>query len=457
MQEGPLESFFKGEAQVSTSQPRDADVDRLLRAVLRPAAGGPAGVCPDPDTLAAWVEGGLSLEERASLESHFVGCGRCQEALAVIGAEAPVPQPAPARTGWFTWVAAPRLRWLVPITAAATVAVFFFATRPLIAPGDETPAADAAVQMARAEPSPGSGRVETPASEATAAPMTQTVPEEKGAVAGIPAQTGAAAKGAAGSGAANEGRDRLDAVAPARPAAELETQMARREAGLADEAAAPPAPPLPAAGAQVAPSAERAVRDKKEAPEALGSEALRVNAVPPPASTFGAVSVVAPKPAAAAADAPHPTTVALQESAMPRGVGPPPAAAALHVADAQKDGEKVLLVTAPGGAVRWQFGQDGRVRRSVDGGKSWQEQLSRVAADAAAGLNAGSAPSPNVCWVVGSGGMVLLTIDGETWQRLPFPSPLDLVSVRADDARSAAVIARDGRRFETRDGGLTWR
>ena len=282
------------------------------------------------------------------------------------------------------------------------MAGFFFATRPLIAPGDDAPASDAPVQMARVESSPEAGRMGTPADETMAAPMTEAVPVGRGAAAVIPAQAVPAATGATGSGAANEGRDRTDAAAhPAQLAASK-----------------------PAAAAPGAPSAEGTARDKKEAAEAIGNV------------TFEAKSVVAPKPVAVAADATHPATIALQESAAPRG-----------------GGDRALFVAVPGGIVRWQFGQDGRVRRSVDGGKSWQERSLGDRVD----LAAGSAPLPNVCWVVGSGGTVLLTVDGEIWQRRPFPFPLDLAAVRAADARSAVVIARDGRRFETHDGGVTWR
>jgi photosystem II stability/assembly factor-like uncharacterized protein len=97
-------------------------------------------------------------------------------------------------------------------------------------------------------------------------------------------------------------------------------------------------------------------------------------------------------------------------------------------------------------------GAGGRVSRSVDGGFSWQPQASGVTAD----LLAGSAPSPTVCWVVGKSGTVLLTTDGQRWQRRPFPDTVDLVAVMATDVRSATVVTRDGRRFETPDGGLTW-
>jgi photosystem II stability/assembly factor-like uncharacterized protein len=79
-------------------------------------------------------------------------------------------------------------------------------------------------------------------------------------------------------------------------------------------------------------------------------------------------------------------------------------------------------------------------------------QASGVKAD----LLAGAAPAPRVCWVVGTAGTVLLTVDGERWERRPFPVAVDLVAVEASSARAATVAARDGRRFATRDAGLTW-
>jgi photosystem II stability/assembly factor-like uncharacterized protein len=61
-----------------------------------------------------------------------------------------------------------------------------------------------------------------------------------------------------------------------------------------------------------------------------------------------------------------------------------------------------------------------------------------------------------VCWVVGRGGVVLLSTDGRSWRRLAFPEPTDLSGVRARDARAASVSTADGRTFSTTDGGLTW-
>ena len=103
--------------------------------------------------------------------------------------------------------------------------------------------------------------------------------------------------------------------------------------------------------------------------------------------------------------------------------------------------------------MQWRLGTGGRLLRSADGGESWEPQASGVTAD----LLAGAALSPSVCWVVGSAGAVLLTTDGKRWTRLPFPLVVDLVAVEASGASAASVTARDSRRFETLDAGLTWR
>lgn len=76
--------------------------------------------------------------------------------------------------------------------------------------------------------------------------------------------------------------------------------------------------------------------------------------------------------------------------------------------------------------------------------------------DITAQLTASAAPSESVCWVVGRGGVVMLTTDGRTWRRVAFPEITDLSAVRATDARTASVTTADGRMFSTSDGGVTW-
>jgi hypothetical protein len=110
-------------------------------------------------------------------------------------------------------------------------------------------------------------------------------------------------------------------------------------------------------------------------------------------------------------------------------------------------------VTSPDPAVRWRFGAAGLVQRSADGGKTWAPQISGVTLD----LSAASAPSATVCWIVGRSGVVLLTVDGSTWRRLPFPLTGDLRAVSATDGKTASVTTADGRVLTTTDGGASWR
>jgi photosystem II stability/assembly factor-like uncharacterized protein len=84
---------------------------------------------------------------------------------------------------------------------------------------------------------------------------------------------------------------------------------------------------------------------------------------------------------------------------------------------------------------------------------TWQTQSTGIPT----ALTAGIAPSPTTCWLVGPGGIIVLSTDGLTWQRVPFREGMDLTSIRASDAVNATVLTADGRTFITTDGGKTWR
>ena len=100
---------------------------------------------------------------------------------------------------------------------------------------------------------------------------------------------------------------------------------------------------------------------------------------------------------------------------------------------------------------RWRiFGPE--ILRTVDGGTTWTPQATGTTAR----LTAGAAPQPDVCWVVGEEGTVLLSIDGLSWQRLNSPADASLVAVSATSAEAATVTASDGRTFATTDRGRTW-
>ena len=101
-------------------------------------------------------------------------------------------------------------------------------------------------------------------------------------------------------------------------------------------------------------------------------------------------------------------------------------------------------------AARWRIAGT-TIERSTDSGATWSAVATGVAP-----LTALSSPSSSVCWVVGRGGIVLRTQDGQNFSRVAFPVITDLSAVQAADAQSASVTASDGRVFSTADGGRTW-
>ena len=123
-------------------------------------------------------------------------------------------------------------------------------------------------------------------------------------------------------------------------------------------------------------------------------------------------------------------------------------------------------VVSPEPAFRWRLVAPATIQRSTDGGATWTAQSTRAEGlgllQRSDGLQppfvltAGSAPARDICWIVGRAGTVLLSTDGTSWQRRPFPEPVNLTAVRATDAKTAVVTTQDGRQFSTTDGGATW-
>ena len=110
-----------------------------------------------------------------------------------------------------------------------------------------------------------------------------------------------------------------------------------------------------------------------------------------------------------------------------------------------------IEIASPDPRLRWRLAGT-TVLHSSDRGATWVPTQPGVSAE----LSAGSAPLGAVCWLVGQAGVVLLTTDGISWTRVPFPQPVDLAAVTARDGRSASVTTADGRIFTTTDAGATW-
>src|SRR5713101_4924714 len=68
------------------AEDRDRLFEKALARHLRGAADGGDSACPDAETLAAYREGTLSVEEISVATKHFTWCARCQEILAQLEA-----------------------------------------------------------------------------------------------------------------------------------------------------------------------------------------------------------------------------------------------------------------------------------------------------------------------------------------------------------------------------------
>jgi photosystem II stability/assembly factor-like uncharacterized protein len=114
-----------------------------------------------------------------------------------------------------------------------------------------------------------------------------------------------------------------------------------------------------------------------------------------------------------------------------------------------------IEVASPTPAIRWRVhaGNGAAIERSADGGETWTTQFTPAGAVI---FTAGASPSPAVCWLVGRGGVVFVSRDGLTWQRIMFPEPVDLKAVSASGDRNATVVTADNRTFVTADGGQSW-
>lgn len=249
---------------------------------------------------------------------------------------------------------------------------------------------------------------------------------------------------------------------PRRDPPVLESKQVRIEAPASSKSLEPalPVPASPTVGEEVRARRDRPLNETRDqsasVPEAPG--AVAAHEAQPADGRRARRENVAPNQESAAVDGVG--RLANASSAGPPAAPPsdarsePPPASTLELSRSAAAVAKALAIeiVSPDPSIRWRIGAKGVVERSTNGGSSWVAQSTGVAAD----LTAGASPSPQVCWLVGRAGTVLLTSDGLRWQRVRLPETVDLTAVQASDARTATITAADGRRFSTDDGGATW-
>jgi Photosynthesis system II assembly factor YCF48/Putative zinc-finger len=120
------------------SRDRDQQLDRALKQELR-AMSTPAADHIDPETLAAWADGGLDATAMASIESHVSSCPRCQAIAGVMTRSGPVVAVEPRR--WFRLPV-----WWIPIAAGAAAVTIWMVVPQQREIATAPPSAPAAVE-----------------------------------------------------------------------------------------------------------------------------------------------------------------------------------------------------------------------------------------------------------------------------------------------------------------------
>ncbi len=185
---------------MNAERDRDSLLERALKREMSAEREAPAGdACLDPETLAAWMDGGLDAHSLALAEAHASSCARCQSLVATLVRTLPAePAAAPAGMRLWRW-------WFAPVAATAAAVTLW-----MVVPPQPVTAPDQAELKTFAS------------AEASVDPVTPA-----------PAPAPAATFGTPQSSAAQVGqRVRERAEAPASPVAPARADAARR--GLAE-------------------------------------------------------------------------------------------------------------------------------------------------------------------------------------------------------------------------------
>jgi hypothetical protein len=476
--------------QLRSSASSTPDASSLAGASTSPLAG----LCPDPETLAAYHDGSLSLEERNLWKNHVLSCDSCQVVLAHLatpldipvgqdvkesvlvgqrrpaaGAASPAPASRPSPIHSLRWL------WLVPAGAIAAALVAWVSLQerkplsvtpsspveiaenrqPAVTAPSEKPALSDSMERKRKDQpaAPSAGRAVEADSTSRDSSLKKSENElqqnQQSNSRNAPAPTHGPSLSqqnqqqqinriAAGRAGAADQR-KLDATSSLNA-----TTGAIGGRALASPSPVPPPPPPPS-------SEPGFVADGSIPPPPPAKAAPAQPA--PPAASGGA----APKPEAAAADSISAVTESVEVSSAPRAFAKTKVQERGMMRAAALQNPRVF--GAPDGKQLWRIGPAGSLEHSKDAGLNWIQQISGVYTD----LLAGSAPSAKVCWIVGNAGTILRSTDGGThWTKVDSPVTNDLTGVRADDAKHAWIWFVPDQQtglvktYQTSDGGRTW-
>jgi hypothetical protein len=457
------------------SDDRDQQFERALARHLRGAE--PNAACPDPETLAAYHERTLSLDEMTRSKKHITGCARCQEALALLersesalaedwqgekilpgmtavrAAEAPpraTRQEEPAQE--IAGSALPRAKaiemrkppglnkWTAPIGAIAATLLIGIGWYELRSTRLKTATPVQVVENREVQPQDRAVPFEDRAPSVTA--------EKKAEAPPAPAKASKKQEGGAIGGTGGGVMSRQEPSLPAKGAA---NSPARQDSGNyeADQLSANTAAP-PVASPALAPrpaETSRATTQTMVAKGATGGPLVSNQANQSQANQNDNFAMKKKEETQKQKD----QAASMEVLAMSPGVMTSNAPMSLRDIAIQTPS----VIVAPDSKNAWRVGAGGKIEHSGNGGASWKAQTSGVTQD----LIAGNAPSKKICWIVGKNGTLLVTTDGgKHWTRILSPITGDLGGVHAQNALHAAIWDVTNREaYETSDGGATWK
>jgi hypothetical protein len=482
---------------------RDRNFEKALARHLRSSApsrldgGSSSELCPDPELLAAYHDGSLSLEERNLWKQHVVGCESCQFVLTHLETPLDVPvlaeagenvaalrtQPAvagaPARSSRPNLIHSLRWLWLVPAGAIAATMIVWISLQerktavPSVSPveiADNRPTGAVAPLAKIAPAAPAESRktlienerqqpaAPSPAAAASAerdlasrAPQNQVQLTQQAPLQNAPNLNHGP------SVSAQKQEQQINRIAGATGGAldlkKVETQNAPKASPkvIGALAKAAPAPPPPPPVPSLPPSEPSFLADQSVS----APQKDKGSAAPDPAPAASNTATVKTKNANADAISAVTETVEVTAAS-------PMTTNALATESGRMRVASLLnprVFWAPGGKHAWRLGPAGSLEHSKDKGLTWTPQIAGVYTD----LVAASAPSAKVCWIVGTSGTILLTTDGGThWTKLESPVSNDLTGIHATDAKHASISfvpdAQTGlvKTYQTSDAGLTW-
>lgn len=410
----------------------DKPAAELLRRSLASAPGA-TGDCPDPEILAAYSEHSLDADESARYELHFSQCARCREQLAaMVLAAAPAPVSRARRASWiWTW------GWLglAPVTAALLIAAIFIARHPSL----NHPAENAAHPLlALSQPSP------PPMASGASQPAT-----EPRAVAPGASVAGGTRLRAAPNSSSEQSQFGLPPPPP-KASVSQKGAIASVPPGAADKAVLGGAAPAaqPAASSRVNGVGNGHGNGVANGAPATAAQPAIETAAAPPAANAGPVSQ-------GVADGTAPQQEVVQsKQQLSQGLVTNRSLSQDNslMLETAEDRKAQTIVRSPDPQVLWRISSGRFVERSADAGATWHTQWT----NANAHVVAGAATSVETCWLVGRGGIILLTTDGKKWKTVSPPADVDFVNVAATGASSATVTTSEGRQFTTSDSGKHW-